>query len=158
MTLTASPSLSSPASSAAPRRVSTLALLRWTLASLVVTAGIMSAALLTLNQVDWWRGFLAASSFAIPVAFSGLAPVLFMIVRGGGAPQIAFSFLAGLFLRILTVVLCLVLAVYVWHLPRIPTVMLLMAYYAVLLVTEVVVLVIQMRAVYPVPANLKPLN
>lgn len=157
MTLTASPSLSAPAS-ATPRRVSTLALLRWTLAGLVVTAGVMSAVLLTFNQLDWWKGFLAASSFAVPVAMAGLSPVLLIIVRGGGAAQIAFSFLVGLFLRFLTVIALLLLAVHVWHLPRIPTTMLLLAYYTVLLLTEVLVLVTQMRAVYPVPANLKPLN
>jgi hypothetical protein len=133
-----------------PSRVSVAALLRWTFASLLITAGLLAGAMLLANDVAWWRGFIAATLIAVPAAVAGLFPVVLMAARGEAA-RVPFAFLAGTLLRMMCVVLLLVIAVYLQHAPRVPTALLTLAYYAAMLATEVVVLVGQLRRALPMP-------
>lgn len=133
-----------------PGRVSAGALVRWTASALLLTAAVSAALIFATGSADWREGFLASTVIALPCALAGLFPVLLFASRGGNAAQIAYGFLAGTFLRMVAALACLLVATRAAHAPKVPTVLLVLAYYAAMLSAEVGALVAQMRRAFPV--------
>lgn len=129
-----------------------VALVYWTAAALVLTGGVISAVLMFAGQVEWWQGFLAASAITVPSALAGLFPVAVVALRSTNEKaltKIPLAFMAGTMLRLMTAFAILLVANLVYSVPQTPTATLILAFYAVILVTEVSVLVTHLRRMNP---------
>lgn len=129
-------------------RVSGRALLQWTALVIVGMGTLLAGLLVVVDRADWWQGLIAATVISVFAAIVGLFPVLLMAPRGN-AQQISMSFLAGTLLRMMAAIALLMLALYIYNVPRVPTAVLLLAYYFAILGAEVGVLVVQMRRSFP---------
>lgn len=119
--------------------LSVVALGYWTIAALVLAGGAMSAILLSTNHPEWWRGFAAATLVGAVSTVIALLPVV--VAARGSVRTLAFGYLVGMLLRMMSVLSLLLVAVMVFNTPRVPTAIFTLAYALAGLTAEVLVLV-----------------
>ena len=135
----ASPEMTS-AADAARLRVRRLSLLvvAAVLGSVIFAAVVTAAAIALSGRPGWWSGWwaaLAASLLAASAALGALVPGL----RAGGDAAV-YGFMIAAFLRVVVTLAGCAAAVFVWHTPPTPTLMLAMPLFFVQIVVELIVL------------------
>jgi hypothetical protein len=98
------------------------------------TAAVLAALLVVVNRADWWRGYVAATVAVVLAAGASLVPLAWGLRRGG--PAVVQTFMASSALRGAVALGVAALAVGVGRYPTLPTFVLVMPYYLVLLAVE----------------------
>lgn len=102
-------------------------------------AGVM----FVVGRPDWWRGYTAATVAIVLAAGASLVPLAWGIRRGAG--MLVQMFMASTAIRAAVALGVAALAVGVGGYPAVPTFMLLVPYYLVLLAVETACLARSMR-------------
>lgn len=114
-------------------------LVRGVVTAIVGCAAALAAVLFLVNRGDWWKGYAAATVASALAAGLSLIPLLKGLNKGFSAFVPAVMAATGV--RTLVALGGCVLAVVAGHYPAVPTLMLMMPYYAVLLGVETTSLV-----------------
>ena len=102
--------------------------------SVIGVAAVLAAVMILVNRADWWRGLLAATMIAALTAAASLPPLAFGLQRGL-MPAVAGYFIAA-GAKMLVSIGGGSLAVIAGGYPPLPTMVLIVVYYLVLLATE----------------------
>lgn len=112
--------------------------------SVLVTAGIIAAVIAALGKTAWWSGWSAALVAGLTAAVASVLPLVPGIL--GGAQTAVYGYLAAAFIRVIVALGTCMAAVFVWHTPPVPTLMLAVPLYFAQVAAEAVVL---SRAFWP---------
>lgn len=148
------PTTTTPGNAAPQSGVSAIALVYWTVASVVLTGGVISGLLLAANRPDWWQSFGAATVIGAASSMAAVLPIL--VVLRGAPDMIAKGYLAGMGLRMMCFLGLLLVATHTLGLPTKPTAIFALSYVLAGLIAEVLVLVRGLRSTYPRRGPLKP--
>lgn len=109
-------------------------MIRAVTAGYAAAAGVLAAILALVNRADWWQGFAAAALASVLAAAVSLVPLAWGLRRGMGQMLGAY-FLSAALRAIVSLTAC-VLAIVAGHYPAAPTLLLMVAFYFVLLTIE----------------------
>lgn len=109
-------------------------LVKTVLVSLTVTAALLAALLLLVNRAEWWRGFLGAAVVSALATAGSLLSLLLTWRRELNA-RVAAHFLAAAVRAVVSIGGCL-LAIRAGGYPKVPTMLLMVAFYFALLASE----------------------
>lgn len=104
------------------------------LAALMLGAAATALLIIVMRQPTWWRGWWAALAVSSTAAVFSLAPVAAGLSIGiQGA---AYGYLAGAFIRVLVSISGALAAIWVFHVPPTPTLLLMVPLYFAQLLAE----------------------
>ncbi len=109
-------------------------LVRTMFLAIALASAVAAMALVLVARTDWWRGLIAAGVISTLAASVSLVPLLVGFRRGiYGAVA---GYFTGAALRLVISLGGCVLAIFVGHYPRVPTLLLMLFYYVVILAVE----------------------
>jgi hypothetical protein len=108
------------------------------LGTIVITAGLSALVIAMSGRQGWWSGWVGALSICLAATLVSLVPISLGLSVGG--VSVAYGYLGGTTVRLLSTVLFGAAALYVFRAPTFATLVLLLPLYMVTLIAECTVL------------------
>jgi hypothetical protein len=103
--------------------------------AVVATAVVLAGVLMLVRDESWWRGYMAAMVITAVAAIASLPPLVWG-VRDGGLTRAVACYFVSAGVRLIVCLGGCAMAVRKADYPRLPTLLMLMAFYFVLLAVE----------------------